>query len=811
MKKFDDVADSCLKKAESYARVKDKDKEIRVSHLIFAILNDRKYNIVTGVLEELNIDVDLLTDSVEIVRTENIIPQETKPKSINNSKELQEILDFSLENPTAVEGKDEVTIIDIFLSCLQIDNELTEIFKDYHIEYAKFEEIAIDLESDYYNNDIDDELEYAEVYSIRVGKPSSPNNKNQNLEKYCINFTTLASQNKIDACFGREEKLNELYRILTRTKKRNAILIGREGVGKTNLVEGLAVSIVRGNAPKNLLNKTIYSLDINSLVAGTKYRGMFEERIQAILEELAENENAILFIDEIHNIVGAGASESSGDLSNILKPYLARKGFQIIGATTTSEYKKYIEKDKALVRRFSEITIEEPSVEDAIKILNNLKSTYESAHNVEFTNEAIVACVELSHKYMPYRTLPDKAIDILDDVAAKKRLSKYGVSNIIKLQEEYKKIEEQKLDIIKYRSYHLAEEVKKESNKVLSKIKAEREIQNKEKNEQVIIDVADVKSIIQEITKIPITDKGLDVKGLKQHLEKKIIGQENAVNSIVKTVMLNKLELDDNEKPIGSFLFIGYSGVGKTELTKEVSRFLSGNESSLIRIDCSEYSQSHEVSKLIGAPAGYIGYEEGGQLTEKVKRNPFSVILFDEIEKAHEKLFDILLQVLGEGRLTDNKGETISFKNSIIIMTSNVGTKNAIKNMSSIGYSKQNAEYEQSIVEKEVKKQFKPEFINRIDNIIHFNILSREAIMTLLDMELNKLKKQVKKHDVELVISDEVKEFLLDENYSIEYGFRPFKRKINDEIKLIIAEVLLEDKPKEIKITIEDKKIKAVF
>ena len=809
MKKFDDVADSCLKKAENYARVKDKDKEIRISHLIFAILNDRRYNIVTGVLEELNIDIDLLTDSVEMVRVQNVVPQETKPKTINNSKQLQEILDYSLENITKIEGKDEATIIDIFLSCLEIDNELTEIFKDYHIEYEKFEEIAIELESDYYGGDIDDELEYAEVFSIRVGKPS--NNKNQNLEKYCINFTNLASENKIDLCFGREDKLNELYRILTRTKKRNAVLIGREGVGKTNLVEGLAVNIVRGNAPKNLLNKTIYSLDLNSLVAGTKYRGMFEERIQSVLEELAENENAILFIDEIHNIVGAGAADGAGDLSNILKPYLARKGFQIIGATTTSEYKKYIEKDKALTRRFSEITIEEPSIEDAIKILNSLKSTYENAHNVSFTTEAIIGCVELSHKYMPYRTLPDKAIDILDDVAAKKRLSKYGISNIMKLQEEYKKIEAQKIDIIKYRDYHLAEDIKKESNKILSKIKAEREIQNKEKNEKVIIDISDVKSIIQEITKIPIADKGLDVKGLKEHLENKIIGQENAVNSIIKTVMLNKLELDDNEKPIGSFLFIGYSGVGKTELTKEVSRFLSGNENHLIRIDCSEYSQSHEVSKLIGAPAGYIGYEEGGQLTEKVKRNPFSVILFDEIEKAHEKLFDILLQVLGEGRLTDNKGETISFKNTMIIMTSNVGTKNAIKNMSSIGFSKQNAEYETSIVEKEVKKHFKPEFINRIDNIIHFNILSREAIMTLLDMELAKLKKQVKKHDVELIIPNEVKEFLLDENYSIEYGFRPFKRKINDEIKLIVAEALLEDKPKEIKITIVDEKIKAVF
>jgi ATP-dependent Clp protease ATP-binding subunit ClpC len=523
-------------------------------------------------------------------------------------------------------------------------------------------------------------------------------------------------------------------------------------------------------------------------------------------------------LKEIETLILGGLT-TIPDYAIRVVPFIKDKYFQddanrILFRVYQEYYDKYktIPKKEAIAVEVESLT--GISLDTHQKAIDRIETIYSSKIQEAIRAQNLDWLFDRTQKYLTDRACflaVMEAIDILDDVAAKKRLSKYGVSNIIKLQEAYKKIEDKKIDIIKYRSYHLAEDIKKESNKILSKIKTEREIQNKEKNEQVIIDVADVKLIIQEITKIPITDKGLDVKGLKQHLEKKIIGQENAVNSIVKTVMLNKLELDDNEKPIGSFLFIGYSGVGKTELTKEVSRFLSGTENSLIRIDCSEYSQPHEVSKLIGAPAGYIGYEEGGQLTEKVKRNPFSVILFDEIEKAHEKLFDILLQVLGEGRLTDNKGETISFKNTIIIMTSNVGTKNAIKNMSSIGYSKQNAEYEQSIVEKEVKKQFKPEFINRIDNIIHFNILSREAIMTLLDMELNKLKNQVKKHDVELVISNEVKEFLLDENYSIEYGFRPFKRKINDEIKLIIAEVLFEDKPKEIKITIEGKKIKAVF
>lgn len=809
MEKFDEVADSCLKKAENYARVKDKDSEIRVSHLIFSILNDKKYNVVTSVLEEMNIDVDLLTESVEIVRVENIKSQETKQKSIKNCKILNEILQFSLENAIKFEVKTEASIVDIFLSCLQIENELTEVFNDFHINHEKFKEIAEDLEAMDFEEDYDGGFEFAEAYSIR--SPKQPTSKNFNLEKYCTNFTQLASENKLDPCYGREDTINELYRILCRTKKRNAVLIGREGVGKTNLVEGLVVNIVRGSAPKKLLNKTIYSLDINSLVAGTKYRGVFEERIQAILDELSSNENSILFIDEIHNIIGAGSAEGSGDLSNILKPYLARKSFQIIGATTTSEYKKYFEKDKALIRRFSEVMVEEPSVENTIKILNNIKDSFEKTHNVTYSQDAIIACVELSHKYMPYRTLPDKAIDIMDDVASKKRLQIFQSNNLNNLQDEYKKNEEKKLEIIKNKAYHLAEEIKKESNKILSKIKAEREGKAKEETSKLIITLQDVKNVVQEITKIPITDDGLDVKLLKKHLSDKIVGQDEAINAITKTMMLNKLGLDDSDKPIGSFLFIGYSGVGKTEITKEVSMFISKSNDSLIRIDCSEYSQPHEIAKLIGAPAGYIGYDEGGILTEKVKRNPFSVILFDEIEKAHEKLFDILLQVLGEGRLTDNKGETISFKNSIIILTSNIGTKKAIGNMSSISFAKSEKKYDHSIVESEVKKFFKPEFINRIDNTIHFNILSKENIKVLLRKELDKLAKQVEKHNVKLKISEEVIDFLLERDYTIEYGFRPFKRIVNDEIKLIIAEILLEDKPGEIKLTIEDGKIKAAF
>jgi ATP-dependent Clp protease ATP-binding subunit ClpC len=798
------MAKSCLKKAESYARVQDRDKEIRVSHVIFAILNDKKYNIVIDVLTEMNVDADLLTDSVEVVRMENVERQETKPQTIKNGKELDEILNYALENTIIFDTKENASIIDIFLACLEIDNELTETFKDFHVNYEEFKEIATDFEA----NEYETEYEGMEFVEALTSSQSKSTGKIDTVEKYCQNLNKLATEGKLDSCIGREKEIQQLYRILTRTKKRNAILIGREGVGKTNLVEGLAYNIVKNKVPQVLSNKTIYSLDLNSLIAGTTFRGMFEERIQKILEELNSNGNAILFIDEIHNIVGAGASEGVRDLANVLKPYLARKSFQVIGATTLSEYQKIFERDKALSRRFSEVGIDEPSIEDTILILQKVKKGIEEAHNVRISQDVIRSCVELSHKYMPYRMLPDKAIDILDDVSAKVRINNSMDAELSRLQKEYEIIESKKVDIIRNKTYHLAEEVKKDSQKLLSKLKSQKNKKNTGKTIDISVD--EVKTIIHEYTKIPITNDGINIQELKLHLKANVIGQDHAIDSIAKAMMLNKLNLDDYEKPIGTFMFIGFSGVGKTEITKQISKFL-GTEKSLIRIDCSEYSHGHEITRLVGAPPSYVGYEDGGILTEAVKRNPFSVVLFDEIEKAHEKLFDLLLQIIGEGRLTDNKGETINFKNTVIILTSNIGTKSVIQSRSGIGFGDAVQGYDKAVVEKEVRKFFKPEFINRLDEVVHFNILTKENIFTLMDLEFAKLVKQVQKHGVTLKISEEVKEYLFEKEYIPEYGFRPFKRYISNEVKTLIAEILLEQKPKEIKISLEDQKIKAVI
>ena len=807
MTKFDFIAERALKRATSYANY-NKETEIRVCHVIYSIVDDKLENSVIRILMELNIDLRLFKKSIE-VKIESIPSNNLKKqKKLKNTKVLSEILKYAQTNPLMFSGKAETSVADIFLSCLEIENELSQCFLDFSIDFDQFKDIAYEIEADM---SVDYEEEGAFYISTTPNKLThSKNYKTETIEKYCTNITKLASNNEITPCFGREMEMEQLYRVLLRSRKSNPMLIGREGVGKTNIVEGLAYNIVKHKAPVKLRDKQIYTLNLNSLLSGTKYRGMFEERLEGILEELTENTNIILFIDEIHTIIGAGNAEGSSDMSNILKPYISRNGFKIIGATTTSEYKKYIEKDKAFKRRFSEILIEEPNTKTSIDILNKLKPIYEKEHGVKYSDEAIIACVMLSDKYMTYRTLPDKAIDLMDDVAVKKRMKVIRNETLVNLEKKYADLDLKKLKIIKSKNYDNADVIKKESNRLLIDIKREKVLISKQESKVMEISAIDVKNIVSEITKIPMSDTGVDIKNLKPNLKKVILGQDEAIDSIVKTLLINKLELGDVDKPIGSFLFVGYSGVGKTQVTRELSNILFNSPKNLIRIDCSEYTQPHEISKLIGAPAGYVGYEEGGILTDAVKRQPFSVVLFDEIEKANSKMFDVLLQILGEGRLTDNMGETIDFKNTIVILTSNVGTGKAISNKNSIGYSQPENAYDKNIVQKEIIKRFKPEFINRIDNTIHFNVLSKEILTQLLNIELEKLISQVEKHGVELQISSEVKLSLIDDTFIPEHGFRPLKRKINDEVKFLVAEKLLDDGVKTIELIIEDEKIKAV-
>jgi ATP-dependent Clp protease ATP-binding subunit ClpC len=808
---FDFVAKRALDKARAYANY-NKEKEIRVCHVIYGIITDTYENFATTILMELNVDIELLKDSVELLRLETINSDGKKQKKIKYSTELDEILRYAQQNHLPFNAENKASVADIFMACMEIENEMSELLLDYALEPKTFKDVAYDIyESEIEIGNMDLEYDYDYDYAETTSTPDSkPSGKIDTIKKYCTHLTQLARENELPPCYGRNKELELVYRILLRRKKRNPMLIGREGVGKTNLVEGLAYNIIKKEVPEKLLNKEIYSLNLNSLIAGTKYRGMFEERVEKILEELAKNENIILFIDEIHTIIGAGNAEGSSDMSNMLKPYMSRKGFQIIGATTTNEYKKYIEKDKALKRRFSEVQVKEPSIETSIEILNSIKPIYEQEHNVSYTEKAIEACVTLSEKYITYRTLPDKAIDILDDVAVKKRMVKNDNTTFNKLQKKYRNIEQVKREIIDTKDYGRAEDIKKQSNLLLMEIKREKNKIKQQQQKILEITEEDVREIIEETTNIPVSQDGVNIKGLREHLKSNVIGQDHAIDNIVKTLLINKLNLDDGDKPIGSFLFVGYSGVGKTKITRETAKYLFGDDKFLIRIDCSEYQQSHQVTKLIGAPAGYVGYHEGGILTEAVKRNPFSVILIDELEKAHNSFFDILLQILGEGRLTDNVGETINFKNTIVILTSNVGTKKSISNQSRIGYGSNSETYDEGIISMEIKKRFRPEFINRIDNIIHFNVLSKDALLQLLDIELNLLVEQVAKHGVELKISPSVKTLLIDGSNTPEHGFRPLKRKINDEVKILVAEQLLESDLAEFELIVKDGKIAIV-
>lgn len=805
MADYDFVAKRALEKAKSYANY-HKEKDIRVCHLIYSILTDKFENFATKILLEMNVDIDLLKKSIEKIRVGNIKSDGKKQKTIKISPTLKKILEHAYLHQLPFNDDKKATVADIFIACIAVKNETSQLFVDFGIDINTFTDVAYDVDVEMADFEI---IDYEDIQNINTKAVTNykSNSNIDTIQQFCTNLTNIVSEYEISPCFGRDQEMQQLYRVLLRRKKRNPMLIGKAGVGKTNLVEGLAYNIIKGTVPEKLMNKQVFSLNLNSLVSGTKYRGMFEDRVEKLLTELTRNDNIILFIDEIHTIIGTGNAEGSSDMSNILKPYLSRNGLQLIGATTTNEYKKYLEKDKALKRRFGEIQVDEPSVNTSIEILQNIKVVYENTHNVSYTDEAIESCVELSDKYITYRTLPDKAIDVMDDVAVKKRLSEEDNTKLTELQKKYKSIESVKMDIIANKDYDRAEEVKKTSNRLMLELKRERSKTKKQKSKRIEINSADVREIIEEITKIPISDKGIDIKNLKTNLKSTIIGQDNAIDSIVKTLLINKLNLDDGDKPIGSFMFVGYSGVGKTKITRELTNNLFGNDKFLIRIDCSEYTQPHEISKLIGAPAGYVGYSEGGILTEAVKRNPFSIILFDEIEKAHDKLFDILLQVLGEGRLTDNMGEIINFKNTLVILTSNVGTKKSISNQSRIGYSKQSFDYDESIIDMEINKRFRPEFINRIDNVIHFNTLEKDALMQILDIELDKLIKQVAKHGVKLKISASVKTFIVDNSYIPEKGFRPLKRKINDDIKLLVAEKLLESDGTEIKLALRKDKI----
>ncbi len=658
---------------------------------------------------------------------------------------------------------------------------------------------------------------------------NSPSNKGSynstpTLNQYGSDLTKQAREGKLDPVIGRKEEIQRVIQILSRRTKNNPCLIGEPGVGKTAVVEGLAEKIVSGDVPELLKNKRVVSVDIASMIAGAKYRGDFEERIKKALKEVKKAGDVILFIDEIHTIVGAGSAEGAVDAANILKPLLARGEIQLIGATTLKEYRKYIEKDAALERRFSPVTVNEPTEDETVQILYGLRDKYEAHHNVKITDEAIKSAVELSSRYINDRYLPDKAIDLIDEAASKVRMSSYTEPDSFKdMKDEIEKLDKEKEEAIRVQDFEKAAKIRDKENAKKKELEdSKKDWKTKKSKDVPTLKEEDIANVISSWTGIPVTkvseSENEKLKNLEENLHKRVIGQDEAVSAVAKAIKRSRMGLKDPNKPIGSFLFLGPTGVGKTELSKALAENLFGSEDALIRIDMSEYMESHSVAKLIGSPPGYVGYDEAGQLTEKVRRKPYSVILFDEIEKAHPDVMNMLLQVLDDGRLTDSQGRTVNFKNTVIIMTSNVGAK-LITDKKTLGFSEDKSKNEKESDEKEyqdikkevmaeLKKEFKPEFLNRIDDIIVFHKLEDEQIRKIVDILISNVGKLLKEQGINLNVDEKAKDLVAKKGTDKTYGARPLKRAIQTMIEDKIAEAMLDGKVnKEVKVTAKDDEI----
>jgi ATP-dependent Clp protease ATP-binding subunit ClpC len=649
------------------------------------------------------------------------------------------------------------------------------------------------------DDDFDDEKKYSQSKSRQTGAAKS---KTPVLDNFGRDITKLAETGTLDPIVGREKEIERVSQILSRRKKNNPILIGEPGVGKTAIVEGLALRIVQRKVSRVLFDKRVISLDLAALVAGTKYRGQFEERMKAIMNELEKNRDVILFIDEIHTIVGAGGASGSLDASNIFKPALARGELQCIGASTLDEYRMYIEKDGALDRRFQKVMIDPPSVDDTIQILNNIKSKYEDYHNVNYDQEAIDACVKLSDRYITDRLLPDKAIDVMDEVGARVHLKNINVpQNILDLEKKIEDIKVEKNRVVKSQKFEEAaalRDTEKRLGEELEKAKANWEEESKHK--RYPIGEEEIAEVISMMTGIPVkrmveaeTQK---LRKMADEMKEMVVGQDEAISKVVKAIQRNRVGLKDPKKPIGTFIFLGPTGVGKTELARALARHMFDSEDALIRIDMSEYMEKFTVSRLIGAPPGYVGYEEGGQLTEKVRRKPYSVILLDEIEKAHPDIYNILLQVLDDGQLTDGLGRKVDFKNTLIIMTSNIGVRQLKDFGEGVGFAtaarvQNQDEANKAVIEKALKRTFSPEFLNRIDDVVIFNSLTKEHIFEIIDILMKGVMKRLTNLGFSLELTEDAKSFIADKGYDQQFGARPLHRAIQKYLEDPLAEEIL--------------------
>ena len=646
---------------------------------------------------------------------------------------------------------------------------------------------------------------YKESMGGNTHIPGNPNGKTKTLDTYGRDLTASAKAGEIDPVIGREEEIQRVVQILCRRTKNNPVLIGEPGVGKTAVAEGLALKIANGEVPELLRDKRVVALDLNSMVAGAKYRGDFEERIKGVVEEIKNSNDVILFIDELHTIIGAGSAEGSTDAANILKPSLARGDFQVLGATTINEYKKYIEKDAALERRFQPVMVGEPSEEEAIQILKGLRDRYEAHHKVKITDEAIDSAVKLSSRYIADRYLPDKAIDLIDESASRVRLQSMTMPNDVKsIEDKIKELDKEKESAVASQDFERAAKLRDEQKSLEEKLSTEKEKWQDNTKQGGEVTAEDIAKIVSDWTGVPVVqltqEESQRLLNMEEILHKRVIGQDEAVKAISKAIRRGRVGLKDPKRPVGSFIFLGPTGVGKTELCKSLAEVMFGDENAMLRLDMSEYMEKHTVSKLIGSPPGYVGYEEGGYLTDKVRRKPYSVVLFDEIEKAHPDVFNILLQILEDGRLTDSQGRTVDFKNTVIIMTSNVGARLITdKQNNSLGFSTEE-EKEKSFekikddVMGELKKMFRPEFLNRVDDIIVFNKLTQADIEKIAYNMLENLRNRLLGLDIKISFTDEAVKAIAKEGYDEDYGARPLRRAIRSKIEDVLSEEILEGK-----------------
>ena len=800
-----------------------RNNSIRPEHLLLGLIREGEGKAVR-ILQSLYVDLQKIKQTLEDELRLQADMSDAYSEDITFDSQASRILKMSILEARVLKSPATDTEHMLLAIMKENQNKASQILEENEVTYQKIWDKLVPKTEPQSGLDFGEEEEDEEEDGIRRHNPENgrtnyasdpqpatrtkqqkPDNDTPVLDSFGTDMTQVAAEGKLDPVVGREKEIERLAQILSRRKKNNPILIGEPGVGKSAIVEGLALRIVEKKVSRILFDKRVVALDMTSIVAGTKYRGQFEERIRAILNELKKNPNVILFIDEIHNIVGAGSAAGSMDAANMLKPALARGEIQCIGATTLDEYRQNIEKDGALERRFQKVLVEPTTPEETLQILRNIKDKYEEHHNVTYTEEALEACVKLTERYITDRNFPDKAIDALDEAGSRVHLTNITVPK--EMEEQEKLIDEarmHKTEAVRLQDFELAASFRDRERRLeeeLETMKSRWEESLRENREKV--DGNQIADVVSMMSGVPVQRmaqaEGSKLLGMKDVLLSKVIAQDKAVETLVKAIQRSRIGLKDPNKPIGTFLFLGPTGVGKTHLAKELAKEMFGSSDALIRIDMSEYMEKFTVSRLVGAPPGYVGYEEGGQLTEKVRRKPYSIVLLDEIEKAHPDVFNLLLQVMDEGRLTDSYGRTVDFKNTIIIMTSNIGTRQLKEFGKGIGFAAQtrtdDKEYSRGVITKALNKSFAPEFINRLDEIITFDQLDIEALQKIIDIELKGLYRRMETLGYKLVIDEDAKRFVASKGYDVQFGARPLKRSIQNNLEDGLAELLLKETP----------------